>query len=120
MSIVIERAPTPNGLGKMRAIASTMETIRGEFDETLRNIGFWVHKQCPATGDLTERCSQCCNEDDETPLRAGMRPHNQHMRPIIKRLPKRIFEALEEVGITGKSPKDRHRAKMNKYPQNRN
>lgn len=108
--------PTPNGLGKIRATQRTMETIRREFDEVLRNIGFLVHGQCPATGDNIDQCSQCRrDEDDETPLRAGMRPHHQHMRPIIKRLPKIIFEALEGVGITGKSQKA-HRVKTNKYP----
>ena len=120
MSIVNERAPTtPDGSGKTRAIARAMETISRDFNETLRNIGFWVHKQCPATDDAIERCSQCCDEEDETPLRVGMRPHNQHMLTCIKRLPKRIFEALENVGITRKSQKSR-RGKINKYSHARN
>lgn len=117
MSIVIERAPTtPDGSGKIRAIARTMETISKEFNEALRNIGFWVHRQCPATGDLIENCDQCHDEDDDTPLRVGMRPHNQNMCLLIKQLPKKIFEALEEMGITRKSFKVR-RVKANKYPQ---
>ena len=120
MSIVNERAPTtPDGSGKIRAQKRTMETISMDFTETLRNLGFWVYKQCPATGNAIEQCNQCCDEEDETPLRVGLRPHNQHMPAFIKRLPKRIFEALENVGITRKSQKCR-REKINKYPHARN
>ena len=120
MSIVNERAPTtPDGSGKIRTQARTMETISRDFNETLRNIGFWVYKQCPATDDPIEQCNQCCDEEDETPLRVGVRPHNQNMCLMIKQLPKRIFEALENVGITRKSQKSR-RGKINKYPHTRN